>query len=41
MSIEITDEQMDFLGITNKDKLSAASKRALLWPKDQSNDWFF
>jgi len=41
MNIEVTDEQIDFLGITNKDKLSAASKRALKWPADTSNDWFF
>ncbi|GAA4933899.1 glycosyhydrolase [Algibacter agarivorans] len=39
--MEITNEQQDFLGITNKDKLSAASKRALKWPTDLSNDWFF
>ena len=37
----ITDEQQDFLGITNKDKLSAASKRALAWPMDLGNEWFF
>jgi len=41
MDIEVTDEQMDFLGITNKYKLSTASKRALKWPADTSNDWFF
>lgn len=40
-SMEITDEQQDFLGITNKDHLSAASKRALKWPEDLGNDWFF
>ena len=39
--IEITDAQQDFLGITNKDKLSAASKRALKWPTDLGNEWFF
>lgn len=39
--IEVTDEQQDFLGITNKDKLSAASKRALKWPTDLGSDWFF
>lgn len=39
--MEISDEQMDFLGITNKDKLSAASKRALLWDQDLGNEWFF
>lgn len=42
-SIEVSDEQMDFLGITNKDSLSAASKRALEWDQEvvKSNDWFF
>ncbi|WP_139955899.1 glycoside hydrolase family 117 protein [Flavicella sediminum] len=41
--VELTDEKQDFLGITNKDKLSAASKRALLWPDEllHGNDWFF
>ena len=42
-TIELSDEKQDFLGITNKDKLSAASKRALLW-KDEllhNNDWYF
>ncbi|APZ45508.1 glycosyl hydrolase [Polaribacter reichenbachii] len=39
--IVISDEEQDFLGITNKDKLSAASKRALNWPKDATNDWYF
>ncbi|WP_408611553.1 glycoside hydrolase family 117 protein [Flavivirga abyssicola] len=39
--MEISDEQLDFLGITNKDTLSAASKRALKWPTDLGNDWFF
>jgi hypothetical protein len=34
-----TPEQVDFLGITNPDKLSAASKRALKWP-DIGNEWF-
>ena len=34
-----TPEQIDFLGITNPDKLSAASKRALQWP-DIGNEWF-
>ena len=37
--IEITDEKLDFLGITSRDHLSAASKRALAWP-DRSNEWF-
>ena len=35
----VTDEDLDRLGITNKDKLSAASKRALDWP-DIGNEWF-
>lgn len=38
-SIEITDEKLDFLGITSREHLSAASKRALAWP-DRSNEWF-
>lgn len=37
--INVPDEQMDKLGITNKDFLSAASKRALQWP-DIGNEWF-
>lgn len=37
----ISDEQQDFLGITNKEFLSAASKRALKWPTDLGNEWFF
>ncbi len=41
MSNNITEEQLDFLGITNKEKLSAASKRALQWPMNLGNDWFF
>lgn len=36
---EVSDEQLDRLGITNRDKLSAASKRALAWPA-RSNEWF-
>ncbi|SEQ06931.1 Glycosyl hydrolases family 43 [Neolewinella agarilytica] len=40
-SMEPTPEQLDFLGITNADHLSAASKRALLWPEEaRSNEWF-
>ena len=35
----ITDEDLDRLGITHRDKLSAASKRALAWPKI-GNEWF-
>ena len=38
---EISQEKIDFLGITNPDKLSAASKRALARPDDLGNDWFF
>ena len=34
-----TSEQIDFLGITTPDKLSAASKRALQWP-NIGNEWF-
>jgi len=37
--ILITDEKLDRLGITHRDQLSAASKRALAWP-DLSNEWF-
>ena len=36
---EITDEKLDHLGITNREYLSAASKRALAWP-ERSNEWF-
>lgn len=41
--VELSDEKQDFLGITNKDKLSAASKRALLWDDEliYDNEWFF
>lgn len=38
--IKITDEQIDHLGITNPEYLSAASERALKWPVDLGNDWF-
>lgn len=38
--IQVSDAQMDKLGITNKDSLSAASKRALAWPEDLGNEWF-
>ncbi len=34
-----TDEECDFLGITHRHKLSAATKRALKWPK-VGNEWF-
>ncbi len=37
--IRPTAQQIDFLGITNPDYLSAASKRALQWP-DVGNEWF-
>ena len=37
--LEITDEKLDHLGITNREYLSAASKRALAWPA-RSNEWF-
>ena len=36
---EISDEDLDRLGITNKDHLSTASKRALNWP-NIGNEWF-
>ncbi|MEM7382230.1 MAG: family 43 glycosylhydrolase, partial [Bacteroidota bacterium] len=36
---EITDEKLDKLGITNRDYLSAASRRALKWP-EIGNEWF-
>lgn len=35
----VSDELLDYYGITNRDSLSAASKRALNWPK-LTNDWF-
>jgi len=38
-SITISNEQLDKLGITNKDTLSSASKRALNWP-NIGNEWF-
>ena len=41
LNIQVTDEQLDILGITNRDSLSAASKRALKWPRDLGNEWFF
>ena len=37
--ITVSTEQMDKLGITNAEHLSAASKRALNWP-DIGNEWF-
>lgn len=38
-AIAYDEAKLDRLGITNKDKLSAASKRALAWP-ELSNEWF-
>ncbi len=38
-TLEITDAQLDKLGITDREHLSAASKRALEWP-DLGNEWF-
>lgn len=38
--IEIPQEKIDHLGITNPEYLSAASKRALKWPTDLGNEWF-
>ncbi|CDF79872.1 36-anhydro-alpha-L-galactosidase (GH117) [Formosa agariphila KMM 3901] len=35
-----TAEQIDYLGITDVNHLSAASKRALKWPTDLGNEWF-
>ena len=34
-----SDEQLDHLGITNRNHLSATSIRALQWP-DLGNEWF-
>ncbi len=39
-AIQITDEKLDNLGITNREYLSAASKRALKWPDSLTNEWF-
>ncbi len=36
---EVTDAKIYRYGITNKDSLSAASKRALAWP-EYGNEWF-
>ena len=37
----IDPEKIDFLGITDPEHLSAASKRALAWPDDsRSSEWF-
>ncbi len=37
---EIPADVVDHLGITNVDSLSAATKRALKWPRDLGNEWF-
>jgi len=37
--LELSDEKLDHFGITNREYLSAASKRALAWP-ELSNEWF-
>ena len=37
----LSKEQIDNLGITNLDSLSSATKRALKWPTDVGNEWFF
>ncbi|MDO6761323.1 family 43 glycosylhydrolase [Tamlana sp. 2_MG-2023] len=39
-SIEPSAEQIDFLGITDVNHLSAASKRALKWDQNLGNEWF-
>ncbi|MUH35190.1 glycosyl hydrolase [Zobellia amurskyensis] len=38
--VTFTAEQIDHLGITDTNHLSAASKRALKWPTDLGNEWF-
>jgi len=38
--LKITDEQIDHLGITNPEYLSAASKRPLQWRTNLGNEWF-
>lgn len=37
--IELTDELVDHLGITDRNHLSAATKRALRWPRS-GNQWY-
>ncbi|MEM1120689.1 MAG: glycosyl hydrolase [Bacteroidota bacterium] len=37
---KVSKEDLDRLGITNPNHLSAASKRALAWPKELTNEWF-
>lgn len=39
LEVSFTAEDLDRLGITNGDHLSAASKRALAWPQ-RGNEWF-
>ncbi|MEO0338944.1 MAG: family 43 glycosylhydrolase [Bacteroidota bacterium] len=39
LTLDLSPERLDKLGITNKDSLSAASIRALQWP-DRGNEWF-
>ena len=39
-TIEISEEQIDKLGISDVNHLSAATKRALKWPTDLGNEWF-
>ncbi len=38
--LNITPERLDFFGITNQEYLSAASKRALKWDPNLTNEWF-
>ena len=38
--LDLSPEKLDFLGITDKDHLSAASKRALAWDENLTNEWF-
>ncbi|MBD0404393.1 family 43 glycosylhydrolase [Flammeovirga sp. EKP202] len=38
--VDISKEKLDFLGITDPNHLSAASKRALAWPDTLTNEWF-
>ncbi|NNG11595.1 MAG: family 43 glycosylhydrolase [Arenibacter sp.] len=38
--VGVSEAQLDKLGITDPNHLSAASKRALQWPTDLGNEWF-
>lgn len=38
--IKVSDAEMDRLGITHREYLSEASKRALAWPQDLGNEWY-